>query len=200
MSEGPRYPWKLVEAAAKSLRISWGLDTDALFVGSFRRGSPTCGDLEILAKHEPAESDPLFETIERTLGLGGLFGNHAPEIEGKALEGFKPGFLSCSLVVQMVSPPAPLPVQIFRATPEGWGWAVLMRTGPRDFGVEFLRRWKIAWEIPEGSKASDAGLLRDRWGKIVPVLSEREAFEKCRMPWVEPNERDAVALALRSRR
>lgn len=203
MSTGARI--SLVEAvkAVHALSRLWALDASTCFVvGSVRRGRPDVGDLEFLCPVEPASKDTLHNRIEPTLhNPGGLFASLAgtPPPLGHAVSGFKPGFLEASFVMRPTG--ADIPVQVFRYTPENLGWSMIHRTGPRDFGVWFLTRWKKAWGIPLGEEdrpASIDGHLVNAGRDVIPVASEARAFEMAATKFIDPHHRDVFAASVRS--
>lgn len=199
MSTSPRMPRERAEAAAHCLMKSWGMHAARCFiVGSLRRGKPDVGDVDLLAPApEPNKHDALFEAILETCeGQNALFGNPAAAKFTRPIEGLKKGFLACRLVCQLrgVEPGADaveVPVQVFRYTPENLGWQLIMRTGPDDFGIWFLTQWKARFGIPTGEEhpASVKGHLVDDRRIVVPVPSEADAFEKCGLVWIPPEQR-----------
>lgn len=200
MSAGPRIPLEQACALAKELGARWKLPHLSRLgpiwvVGSVRRERPTVGDLEFLAPHEPKENDTLYDAIASTLCMPGeaasIFGA-PPDHIGKPVEGFKRGFLAASFEISMQD--QVVPVQVFRYTPANRGWQLLMRTGPSEFGIAFLGKWKEAFGIPKGSetaKASVDGHLVDKYGNVVPVDSEEDCFAKAGMRYVPPQQREA---------
>jgi DNA polymerase/3'-5' exonuclease PolX len=215
VSEGPRYPLQLVRDLARDLMHRWAMDDGGCFVvGSVRRGQSFVGDLELLAplpeawrdKRIAPVQDPLFQCIDATASnqwgrvRGGLFGTggHDGQEICLALRGLKPGFLACSLEAKLGN--GRIPVQIFRYTPENLGWMLIERTGPRDFGIWFLGKWKLAHGIPTGDDTRPASVenhLIDGSGRTVPVADEAAAFGLAGLQWVRPEIRDEFAKRVR---
>lgn len=196
MSEGARLPLAVAEGAAGYLLNCWGVaGKDATVVGSVRRGREQVGDLEICMPVERADRDEMYKTIHASATQSaGLFEAPSDLPPITVVQGLRPGFKNARLIVHITHHGTPyrLPVEIYRFEPEGRAWSLIMRTGPRDFGVFFLRRWKAAFGISDG-RASRDGLLIDRWGIVVPIHDEREAFDRCGLGWVDPLRRDAIA-------
>lgn len=219
MSTGPRIPLARALAAAQMAMQLWGMTAPSCaIVGSVRRRKADVGDLELIAPvpevmsrpidpfHEPEEvtelNDPLFARIAASVRHEpDLFNPNPPPPVAKAIEGLKPGFLACKLEVRLTAAPAVIvPVQIFRYTPVNRGWCELMRTGPSDFGQDFLVRWKQRYGIVGEGKASIEGHLVDSYRRRVPTPTEDDCFRLAGMAFIPPEEREEYAAqALRRR-
>lgn len=212
MSDGKPMPIATAMPAAKHLRDLWFTGEPSMVVGSLRRSKAEIGDVDILVmmpdfkageKLKP-EADRHYLRISRFLRPApeqapSLFGEQVEreaKTIGVAVEGLKPGFKACNLRIDGIANTPPFSVQVFRATAESIGWAVVERTGPTEFGIMFLAKWKERWGIPIGDpnrKASRDGNLLDAEGNVVPVRSEKEAFEKCGLTFADPRQREAIA-------
>lgn len=224
MSEGPRLPRSKAISVAEALFAKWDLwaelaDRSAAcrVVGSVRRRRDEVGDLEIVAplpvgwqtrKLTPAD-DPLFRRINATMSnpyrdgsMASLFAEPRSDLPGAecvigtAVRGLKPGFLACSLLLRPWKG-IEIPCQVYRYTPDNRGWLLIERTGPRDFGVWFLWRWKVRFGIPvadETRRASINNHLVDAGGKVVSVATEEEAFRLAGERFVPAEERDAFVM------
>lgn len=230
MSEGPRLPHSKAAAVAAAIFEKWelsGLQPDhsasCVVVGSVRRKRDEVGDIEIVAplpigwnarKLTPAD-DPLFLRINSTMtnpyrdgSMASLFSvpkddfPAADGVMGTAMRGLKPGFMACSLVLRPWKG-IEIPCQIYRYTPDNRGWVLIERTGPRDFGVWFLWRWKMRFGIPvkdENHRASIDNHLVDASGRVVSVSNEQEAFRLAGERYIPPEERDVFMARLRASR
>ncbi len=201
MSAGNRMPRAVADDVIEWLSFQWpACKPGSAIVGSYRRGKPDVGDLEILL---PAASekgvDPVYDAIAPTMDGWTPPTLHSPPPStpiGSVVSGLKPNFLAASLLVR---PPAEIgvatvPLQVFRYTPLNFGWQMIMRTGPGEFGQWFLGAWKRTWGIPvgqDGAQASKDGHLVDASGVVVPVGSEGEAFRRCGIGFIPPEDRDA---------
>jgi hypothetical protein len=201
MSTGDRIELGAAEAFAGWLFNRWKLDPAVCFVvGSVRRRRETVGDLEIVLPLRPADQDPEHASIAATMrGTGPALGLFAPakpddkDAIGTALRGLRPGFKACALEIERRQG-GTFPVQLYRAGPEAFGWLMLMRTGPAEFGEWFLGVWKDRWKIPRGSAehpASKDGHLVDSAGSVVPVGTEAECFRLAGLAEIGPTERQA---------
>jgi len=199
MSDGPRIPLARAQKAAAYLIDLWKLE-GAHVVGSVRRQLPTVGDLELIAPWHDADDDHphyrIFTTMAgpepTTLFEPAKLGTTI----GKAIKGLKPGFLAASLEVGIRG--IALPVQVYRYTEQNFGWTMLMRTGPADFGRWFLSQWKERHHIPHELPASVSGNLVDIEGRVIPTTTEAEAFEKCGVRPVAPEHRDEFIGRIRA--
>lgn len=219
MSAGPRIPLARALAAAEMAMRLWGMAAPACaVVGSARRGKAEVGDIELIApvpevltreydafeEPEPVTeaNDPLYAIIAASVRHEpDLFNPNPPQPVARAIEGLKPGFLAAKLEVRLAAPPAvTVPVQVYRYTPTNRGWCELMRTGPSEFGQEFLYRWKQRYGITGEGRASIDGHLVDAHRVRVPVPTEADCFRLSGMPFIPPEEREAFAATAAQRR
>ena len=78
-----------------------------------------------------------------------------------------------------------LQVEIYVQTSETWGVNMMIRTGPAEFGIAMLTRWK---SITRGY-SRDARLYHGD-ASIVDTPEEADVFEACQIPWIKPAERN----------
>jgi DNA polymerase/3'-5' exonuclease PolX len=204
VSAGPRISLEQALAASAILGQAWGFGEDCHLVGSVRRRRATVGDLEFLAPARPGlpgTRDPLCERIQETMEAESVFNVTQAATVGRALKGLRPGFLAANLVVNVL-PGIALPVQIYRYTPDNLGWMLIERTGPREFGMWFLGKWKARFGIPFGDagRASIDGHLVDKTGQVVKVATEAEAFDLAAISSIAPEKRDEFAERLAARK
>ncbi|MCC6295423.1 MAG: hypothetical protein IT469_01810 [Pseudomonadales bacterium] len=219
MSAGPRIPLARALAAAQMAMRLWGMAAPACaIVGSVRRRRTEVGDIEIIAplpevmsrpvdpfaEPEPVteDNDHLFARIAATTRQEpDLFNPSPPPPLARVVRGLEPGFLACSLELKLAHAPAvAIPVQIYRYTPANRGWCELMRTGPTDFGMDFLVRWKARFGIAGEGKGSIDGHLVDSHQVRVPTPTEDDCFRLCGMAFIPPEERDEHAASAGRRR
>lgn len=170
-------------------------------VGSVRRGRLEVHDIEIIAPLAQENTlDRLWLAIRDNVADegGGLFAASGPAKPVlRVVKGLAPLFRHVRLQVALRGTDDWLPIEIYRydTTTEkaNRGWIELMRTGPTEFGQWFLTQWHKRWELRPDKPASVEGYLRDEHQAIVPVETELQAFEKCGIAYVAPDQRDAVA-------
>jgi DNA polymerase/3'-5' exonuclease PolX len=136
--------------------------------GSVRRRRPTIGDLELVCIPKPYEASPLFAS-----GLA-LVVNQWEKVRGE---------LPCRYTQRIL--PSGMKLDLFMVDPDGFGLQVAIRTGSADWSRRILAS---AW-VRAGFR-SEAGLLRDQWGGIHPVQTERALFDLIGLNWVEPTARE----------
>jgi hypothetical protein len=181
--------------------IKWGLDPTDAIVGSLRRRAEDIGDIELVCPAAHADRDGLFRRVNTTMAnpwqdeSAALFERTViPDaLMGRIERGLKPGFLAASLVLTPW-PDQEIACQIYRYTKANEGWVRLMRTGPREFGMWFLGKWKDRFGIPKGvehAKACIDGHLVDSAGQVIAVETEAAAFAFIQVPFIEPQLRSA---------
>lgn len=179
--------------------------------GSMRRGNAMVHDAELVTtwawprpeKPTPAD-DPLYRVLVRLVSNppddapSSLFAQPEPKHTGPrpllALRGLAPGFLAACFEL------GDMPLQIYRGPREHFGWLQLMRTGPADFGREFLIAWKARYSIPHECRASVDGKLVDAGGRPVATPTEESCFAACGLDFVAPPDRERVAKRMEAAR
>lgn len=163
------------------------------------------------------DEDPLFRVLNRIVDnppnkpakVAGVLWLQPTEPEkpeparvlGSAEQGLRPGFKSCRIVLR--AKVGEIKLEVFRAARDAYGWKKLMATGPDDFGIHFLWKWKLRYGIPVGDesaggqKASVDGYLVDGGRKIVSVPTEEDAFKLCGMEFIPPERREWFMSHLR---
>lgn len=204
MSDSPKMPLSVAMAAAAALFRAWTMQAPACEVlGSVRRQKPEVGDLDLLAPLPvDAKKDPLYEAIDATcLRTSDLFPRDTAFCT--EVRGVKPGFRTCQVIAQLGvgegGAMREINVQVFRYTVLNRGWQRIMRTGPEDFGIWFLAKWKERFGIVREKEASIDGHLVDQWGKVVAVPDEAAAFHACGISFVPPNLRSDWSEHLKRR-
>ena len=143
-------------------------------VGSVRRGRPDVHDVELLC----------IPKIDRRLDL---FGDVAEEIS--ALDVYLDGLVDDAALLHkrpnklgrytygplnklLVHVESGIPVDIFSATAEHWGMALLVRTGPAEFNIRVMSRFR---EL--GMRGHAYGGVTDRTGRELACPDEATVFE-----------------------
>lgn len=189
---------------ADALTARWGLGTDCLWCGSLRRRSPTVGDLDLVAALPDGRDDPLFERIDATIEKSqeqlGMFVASPDKPIGVAIKGHKPHFRAAyydlrTTWTDQAGQPITAGVNAWRHQPGNKGWTIIRCTGPDDFVIMFLDRWKMQHGIQRGEehRASIEGHLVDRYGVAIPTESEEDAFRLAGWAFIQPHDRERVA-------
>lgn len=166
--------------------------------GSVRRKVPMVGDVEILAV--PALGTSLHH------GQTSLFGTRLPPASPLNLLDrqlnlmLAEGTLELRLNKNGNSTYGPLnkllvhresgiPVDIFTATLENWGMALMVRTGPKDWNIKFMaqfRRLGLKGHAYGGVSTHD---VMHPAGYTLPCPTEEDVFRLLRWPYREPQDR-----------
>jgi len=181
VSSGPRYDREYVLLAGRVVARSLDPFIDRLgFVGSFRRGLPTCGDIDILTIPRDGVSQEQCNRAFESVCL-----SRRLESEGSGLS------------VGMVSPNEAqgleaVPVNVFYTVPEEWGAALMYTTGSKAFNLKYRSIAKA-----RGFKVSQYGVF-DRNDNPIPDsgFSERAVCRTIGIPWLPPRFRDGKRLSL----
>jgi DNA polymerase/3'-5' exonuclease PolX len=188
MSDKKRYP--LAEArktAERLLKMLAPVCERIEIAGSIRRQKPEVGDIELLLiPRAEMVPDGLFDQkridladvrIEQLLKRGVL---------EKRLNtaGFPTWGKQNKLAIDVFSG---IPADIFATTIEGWFRSIVIRTGPKELNIALIQ--SAAKRGVRVHAYGDCGCEDMRTGKAIPVNSEREFFEICGMPYLEPHER-----------
>ncbi len=199
MSTGPRIPLDVATRVAEVIRndVIGGQFKTALIVGSIRRKKETVGDVEYTFPWEPKENDALYTRLAELAHLGEppLFGERGHKMIDP-IEGVKPGFKAARFYVQVQTPTGVVvaPAAIYRHEPHNKGMIEIIRTGPREFGMAVLHRWRSVFKVTrEVWDARDQGTVVDQWGKVVPVGTEEEVFTKLGIAFEPPERREEAA-------
>jgi DNA polymerase (family X) len=77
-----------------------------------------------------------------------------------------------------------IPVDLFATTADRWFVTLVMRTGPSESNVALAAAAKR-----RGMQFHAYGMLEGRDGQSIITQSEQEVFERCGMPYREPEQR-----------
>lgn len=189
--EKPQWPFDLAEAVAEGL-MDWlrpHCAQDYLQpAGSLRRGKLLVGDVELLYVPKTGPVRKPGEFFESESNLADLM------IDGLLREGKlrkrpnKDGIFAWGPLNKLgIHTGTGIPVDLFATTVDNWFVSLVIRTGPKELNIRLIEQ------------ARQRGLQLHAYGAFTeisngnPVIptSEREVFELCGVPWLEPEERDA---------
>ena len=155
---------------AHCLHQSFGQTFRLQTAGSYRRGKPDSGDMDVMLCSDGTFTLP--EAIE-TLIAAGLV------IDILALDKKKfMGVATCPGVENSV----PFRLDVFMIDKDNWWTALVTHTGPKDLNTAMR-----ASAAAMGMKLSDQGLFRGV--KKIPIKSEAELFKKLAMKPIKPKNR-----------
>ena len=143
--------------------------------GSIRRQKPNVGDVELLVipKHEGLVS-PLDWEIQ-TLLFGGIL-DFRRNKRGSRVYGPKNKL--------MVHVPSGIAVDLFSSTEENWGMALFVRTGPREWNIKAMSRFR---EL--GMQGHAYGGVTDAEGNELGCPDEETIFGYLGWAYVPPERR-----------
>ena len=184
MTTKTRYPLALAEVAADSLvRQLQGSCEKIAVAGSIRRRRPDVGDIELLCVPRPSGVDLFGRQVPgdsqldrrcRELIAAGIL-DYRPNKAGAVTFGPQNKLL--------VHKPTGIPVDVFSAQELNWGMALVVRTGPADFNIWMMKRFRQLKMLGHAYEGVSKG------GKMVPCPTEERVFELLEWPWVRPEDR-----------
>ena len=188
MSDKTKWPWADADLVAKSIVAQLAFYCERIeAVGSVRRRKPHVGDVEVLfiprledrqtdmfstepydLAHERIETLRATGWLAKRLNVNGMVAGWGPKNK---------------LAVHVESG---MPVDLFSTTPSCWFSSLVCRTGGKDTNLALTnganklnRTWHVYGEGVEDRKT----------GLVTAARSEREVFELCGVPYLEPEER-----------
>ena len=153
--------------------------------GSIRRKQPQVKDIELLCISKVASSTDMFGRMAADhYGLDAilnvLFGEgmlrKRPNRDGRYTYGPQNKYL--------VDVPSGIPVDVFSTTVENWGMSLVVRTGPKDFNIRMMARFR---ELEMRGHAY--GGVTDQEGNEIECRDEETVFHLLGWPWVSPERR-----------
>lgn len=185
MSDKHKYPHAVAAAVAQVLCVLIPAER-IIIAGSLRRMKPEVGDIEILyipkmgkdttEMFEPANFNITENEIQRLVDVGVI----RPRENARSAITWG---LKNKLAVHCETG---IPVDLFATTPENWYVSLVVRTGGKDNNIALAAG---AHRIRRRLRAYGAGVEDMRTGEVLRANSEREVFELCGMPYLEPEKR-----------
>ena len=182
MTEKGWYPLELAEATGQLLvRQLAPFCRRIELAGSIRRRRPDVGDIEVLAIPEDGQTDPFGQPLSGESLLDQRCralvddGNLDYRLTKLGRRTFGP---QNKLMVHRTSN---IPVDIFSATEENWGMAMVVRTGPADFNRAIMSRF-----LDLGMAGHAYGGVTGRDGDTLGCPTEERVFELLSWEWQEP--------------
>lgn len=180
-----RYPAEAAWAVARELVDYLAPACERIEVaGSLRRGRADVGDVELLCIPAiikggvnllgPTYADALEEKLAAALASGRLawrLNSRGRKVYGRLNK----------LLVHVVSD---IPVDVFSTTPQNWGMAFLVRTGPKEFNIRVMKRFHDL-----GMRGHAYGGVADSDGPELNCPTEEEVFRLLDWQYVPPEMR-----------
>lgn len=187
-----RLPWSTASTIAQSVLQYLAPACERIQIaGSIRRMAINIGDVEILAIPKrpeivqtdlfglaiPPAADELTKRVDELLA-DGVF-TLRPGVDGRTTYG-----PSNKLLIDTASGFA---VDVFTTTAANWGMALVVRTGPGEFNVDLMKRFKQV-----GRAGHAYGGVTDRDGQEIACPDEETVFRLAELEWIKPTERRAI--------
>jgi DNA polymerase (family X) len=174
------WPRKLALNVAEELHETLGPACERLAIaGSLRRGEPVVGDVELLAISKIGGQDGnLYNLLDRE--LDDLLTRGVLELRLNR-RGNRIGYGPLNKYLVHLS--TGVAVDLFSATPENWGMAYLVRTGPKDFNIRVMRRFRAL-----GLEGHAYGGV-SRGQETVACPDEETVFQLLGWPYLKPQQR-----------
>lgn len=168
-----RIPRSEIQELELILRQIWNpLGIEFVIAGSYRRGLPESGDIDILVKQQPMPA-VLIPLIKSNL----IVGNLTPDAEVKSM-----------LISKVTGKPARR-MDIRIIDQKSWPFALLYFTGSKNFNI-VIRRWALSrgWSLSEYGFSNGQGQVVD-----LGITSEEDIFKFLELRFQSPVERTDTA-------
>lgn len=133
-----------------------------MLVGSYRRGKPTSGDIDILYF---GDLDKLLDKLEKNLGDKWILVSRGP-----------------SKIAGIFVNKKTVEIDLWVCNPENKAAMMLYSTGSKTNNIRMRHIAKY-----RGMKLNQYGLFKD--DKLIPTKTEKDIFDKLEMKYLEPSER-----------
>ncbi len=165
---------------------------ESCIVGSLRRQTPTCGDIDLVVL-------PIWDAAEEDLFGGSKPLSSHSQVDAILQKAIKDGFLkqkfspltnTTARIATLVAParggaPNSINVDFYFADEQNYGAIKMIRTG----SVEF-NKFVMCLVLPLRKLRQGHGYLHDSKGEIIPCRSEEDYFKAIGMEYIEPWQRN----------
>ena len=181
--------WPLVEAEALGdamITLLAPVCERIVVAGSVRRRKPMVGDLELLAI--PRYGAPLLDMFSRAMAPLDLLTGEVDYLIAKGL--FTKRLSSAGhaaygpLNKLLVHVPTGIPVDLFTTEARYWGMALVVRTGPAEFNMRLMARYKSF-----GAAGHAYAGVTDERGTERDCPDEETVFALAGWNWIPPERR-----------
>lgn len=182
-SDRPRYPRAEALAVAEALKAQLTPVCERIEIaGSLRRGKPAVGDIELVCIPKPidpfyswGEYDQLDAALRQMISDGLL--RKRRNKQGRFIGyGIQNKYL--------VHVPSGIGVDVFSTEGRYWGMALVVRTGPKEFNIRMMTRFR---EL--GMRGHAYGGSTDIGGTELDCPDEEPVFRLLGWPYMLPEER-----------
>ena len=154
--------------------------------GSIRRQRPQVKDIELLCVSRVRSTQDLFgdlatNSYELDLKLDGLVAD-GTVLKKRANKSGRYSYGEQNKL--LVHVPSGVPVDVFSASTENWGMSLVVRTGPKEFNVRMMSRFR---EL--GMRGHAYGGVTDQGGTEIECPDEETVFRLLGWPWMSPERR-----------
>ena len=186
--EKRRFPFDLADLVGKSLtgQLSPACERIEL-AGSIRRRRQDVGDIEILCIPKVAGLDLFGQPVEGDNELDRLClelldkGTFQFRLNSSGVKMYGP------LNKYVVHAATGIPVDVFSTTPEQWGMAMVVRTGPADFCRAIMSRFQQL-----GLQGHAYGGVSTAGGQLIECPTEEKVFELLQWDFLPPKIRGST--------
>jgi DNA polymerase/3'-5' exonuclease PolX len=171
----PRYEMDLIRQRFGEIFSAYNPNLQWVIAGSYRRGEPDSGDIDILIREEPGIS--LADIVDRLKGAGIISGDLA-QGRSKYLGILRlPQYNAHRLDLLIISP-------------QNWPYALMYFTGSQTFNILMRQR---AEQL--GLRLNEYGLYNSE-GVSLPAQTEEDIFRALGVQYLSPEERHRDLTAL----
>ncbi|MDP3063903.1 MAG: hypothetical protein Q8O40_11945 [Chloroflexota bacterium] len=187
---GGQTRWPLLQASVVARDLMGLLEASCerlAIAGSIRRRKPDCGDIELLCIPRLGHGRDLWGTDLNPLEGVSLLDHRVLQLIGMGVLGYRLNVKGKKtfgpLNKLLVHIPSGIPVDLFSTTVSNYGMSLVVRTGPKEFNVRVMSRFK------------ELGMAGHAYGGVtvneaeVPCPDEVDVFNLLGWPFIPPERR-----------
>ena len=154
--------------------------------GSIRRKRPDVKDIELLCASKVTSTADLFgRAVTNWYSLNRKLDGLVADRTVLKKRADKSGRYSYGEQNKLlVHVPSGVPVDVFSASTENWGMSLVVRTGPKEFNVRMMSRFRKL-----GMRGHAYGGVTDQGGTEIECPDEETVFRLLGWPWMPPERR-----------
>ncbi len=151
--------------------------------GSIRRRRPDVGDVELLCISRVGDTVALGTNVHLLAEIEDLI--HRNVLQKRLNKAGRPNYGDWNRL--MIHVASGIPVDIFRTTEANWGMAMVVRTGPAEWNVRMMTRFRKMGM--QGHAGSQRGSGVTQGGVDVACRTEQDVFRLLEWRYREPEDR-----------